>query len=296
MRYAQRLVIGWFRARLNLTAVFSPSLAARHAMEIFSTPFRRQRKEMPGIFWKSEALGFNFDGRHLQAYRWNHPAERKVLILHGYESCAYKFERYVKPLIRKGFTVVAIDAPAHGRSEGRRVTLMDYVRAIEQTEKRYGPFDAYMAHSFGGIAASLFLEGRADKKDARLSLIAPATETSTALAHFYRFLQIGEPVRREFEKIIERRTGHDVAHYSIRRMAGNIRARMLWVHDEDDQVTPISDVRPVMEAGHPHIRFMVTNGLGHRRIYRDDRVARAVVDFLSGDEPGESTEDSDGFA
>jgi len=39
-------------------------------------------------------------------------------------------------------------------------------------------------------------------------------------------------------------------------------------------------VRPVMEKQYPNIRFMITEGLGHRNIYRDTKVNHAVTDFL----------------
>jgi len=62
------------------------------------------------------------NGIVIKGWRWNHPAERKVLILHGFESSAINFDRYVKPLIKKGYEVLAFDAPAHGRSGSKTIT------------------------------------------------------------------------------------------------------------------------------------------------------------------------------
>ncbi len=95
---------------------------------------------------------------YCKGWRWNHPAERKLLILHGYESSVTNFDRYIRPLIKKGYEVLAFDAPAHGRSGGKKITAPLYKRMIQEIHKKYGPVQSYMAHSFGGLAVSLALE------------------------------------------------------------------------------------------------------------------------------------------
>jgi len=54
----------------------------------------------------------------------------------------------------------------------------------------------------------------------------------------------------------------------------------LWVHDKDDTMTPFADIDNVVNAKYPNFEFMITEGLGHRRIYRDNKVSKAVIDFL----------------
>lgn len=275
-----RLAVGLMRARLQAMAFLSPRWAARSALRLFLTPHARRDPRMPEIFRKAEHLRFRSGDGMVQAYRWNHPAPRRFLILHGFASCAFKFEAYVLPMVRKGFEVIAIDAPAHGRSDGRRVALTDYMRAIGDAERAYGPMDAFMAHSFGGLAASLYVEGVPRSITPRLALVAPATETRRAIDTFFRFMRLDERVRDPFEDLIRERTGQEPDRFSISRAAARIPADILWVHDEDDDLTPIDDVRPVMAAGHPHIRFLITRGLGHRRIYRDPGVRRRILAFL----------------
>jgi hypothetical protein len=54
----------------------------------------------------------------------------------------------------------------------------------------------------------------------------------------------------------------------------------LWCHDKDDDMTPLSDVEPIIEKGYSNFKFFITEGLGHRRIYRDNKVSKEVIDFL----------------
>ena len=203
-----------------------------------------------------------------------------MLILHGFESSATNFDRYIRPLVKKGYEVLAFDAPAHGRSGGKKINAPLYKRTIQEINKRYGPIQSYMAQSFGGLAVCLALEEISHTRDYRLALVAPATETVTAIDYFFHFLHLDPAIRPEFEKIIIQQGGVSSAWYSIKRAMGNIRARVSWFHDKEDEVTPLADVLKVKAENYPHIEYVISTGLGHRRIYRDNKVSKAIIDFL----------------
>ena len=175
---------------------------------------------------------------------------------------------------------MAFDAPAHGRSGGKKITAPLYKKTIQKINKLYGPVHSYMAHSFGGLAVSLALEEISHTKEYKLVLIAPATETTTAIDTFFRFLQIDPSVKPEFEKVIIKKGDVSSEWYSIKRAMKHIRAKVRWFHDEDDDTTPLSDVLPLKAENYPNIEFVITQGLGHRRIYRDNKVTKSIVDFL----------------
>lgn len=280
MKLAQKIAVSYFRTKFKLLTVVSITKAAEKAFGLFCTPQRRNKKPPPKIFEQAEKLAFKFDGITIHGWRWNHGADRKVLIIHGFESSATSFDRYVKPLVKKGYEVLAFDAPAHGKSGSKKITAPLYARTITEINQRYGPVQSFMAHSFGGLAVSLALEEIHHTSDSRLVLIAPATETTTAINTFFHFLKLDDSLRPEFEKIIIKAGGHPSSWYSIRRAMKHIRAKVLWLHDEDDEITPLADAYKVKEENYPNIQFVITKGLGHRRIYRDNKVSKAIVDFL----------------
>ena len=59
-----------------------------------------------------------------------------------------------------------------------------------------------------------------------------------------------------------------------------IRAKVLWIHDEDDDVTLLKDALHVRDDRHPNVEFMITKGFGHRRIYRENKVVKRILEFL----------------
>jgi pimeloyl-ACP methyl ester carboxylesterase len=280
MKLAQQLALTYIRAKFKLLSSISKKKAARQAFQLFRTPLRRHRQKLPPVFEQAEPVHFKMDSINIKGWRWNHPASKKVLIIHGFESSAARFDRYIKPFIRKGYEVLAFDAPAHGRSGGRTITAPLYKEMIIEVNKQFGPIDAYMAHSFGGLAVSLALEEIAHTSTTKLILIAPATETPTAIDSFFSLLRLNAGVRDEFEKIINAAGGRPSSWYSIRRAMQHIRAGVLWFHDEMDETTPLADALQVKNENHPHVKFVITNGLGHRRIYRENKVTKAIIDFL----------------
>jgi predicted alpha/beta hydrolase family esterase len=280
MKLSQRLAISYIRTKFKLLSAVSKKKAAEKAFELFCTPQRRNVKPLPKIFEQAVQIHFKLEGHMVNGWRWNHTAERKVLILHGYESSVTNFDRYIRPFIKKGYEVLAFDAPAHGRSAGKKINAPLYKRMIQEIHKKYGPVQSYIAHSFGGLAVSLALEEISHTADYRLVLIAPATETTTAIDSFFTFLKLEPAVRTEFEKVIIKAGGVSSEWYSIKRAMKHIKAKVLWFQDQEDEVTPMSDVLKVKAENYPNIEFVFTTGLGHRRIYRDNKVTKSIVDFL----------------
>jgi alpha-beta hydrolase superfamily lysophospholipase len=205
------------------------------------------------------------------------------MLLHGFSSTIMKFDHFVEPLIKQGYQVIAIDAPAHGKSSGKQTTVLEYKAMIEKVHQTLGPIDAFVAHSFGGLALSLFLKELPEHEKIKAVLIAPATETSTAIQTFCRFLHIDENIKKEMEKMIFERSGFTAEDISVSKSASAIKAQVLWIHDEDDEITPWCDAEKVQQMHLPNFKFILTKELGHRKIYRDNKVKKAVFDFFIND-------------
>lgn len=280
MNFAQKLVIGYFSTKIKLWSKLSNRKAAEKAFDLFCTPVPGGPKKTPPVFEKAEKLHLKMGDVKLVGYRWNHPQPKKVLVLHGFSSTIKKFDHFIMPLVKKGYEVLAFDAPAHGESSGNRINVLSYLEMIEAVYDKFGPMQSFTAHSFGGMALSLFMEQQKYQDHKKMVLIAPATETTTALTSFCKLLRIDDEIKEEMRKIIYEKRNEWPEWYSIRRAANNIKAEVLWIHDEEDDMTPWSDAEKVMKDAHPNFQFMITKGLGHRKIYRDNKVKKAVFDFL----------------
>lgn len=281
MKLKQKIAINYIRAKFKVLTLVNKRKAAEKAFDLFCTPFLKSRVRVPVIFHQAEALHFKLNGLKVNGFRWNGERSHKVLILHGFGSAAHKFHQYIHPLLEKGYEVLAFDAPAHGSSEGSRINAVEYCAMIEEVIRLYGPVNGFLAHSFGGISLSLALENVMHDEDTRIVFIAPATETCTAVDEAFRMLNIKDPeVRKEFDRIIFEKSGKETAWFSIDRAMKNIRGKVLWIHDEDDDITPLADALKVKNRNLPNIQFIITKGLGHRKIYGDHLIKKKVLEFL----------------
>lgn len=281
MKLKQKLAVGFFRLRLKGLALFSASRAAEFAFRVFSTPPTRNNDPFGVVFDRAERLLITVEKLNLVVYRWNRGAGQKIMINHGFESASTNFHQYIETLINAGFEVCALDAPAHGASQGKRINLPMYTESIREADKQFGPFAGFIAHSFGGSAAMHFIETSDKYIPRKIVLIAPFTETTTGIDQFFKLLGIPATLRPAFDGLIKRLSGVSPSWFSIARIIGGTHARVLWIHDRDDLTTPLSDVQPVIDQQLSNVEFIVTKGLGHRRIYRDPEVVKKVIDFLS---------------
>ncbi|MBX2924294.1 MAG: alpha/beta hydrolase [Chitinophagaceae bacterium] len=280
MKLSQKIALAFVRLQFRVISFAAPRKAAQKAFALFCTPRKKKQSTGSSIIKKAEQLTITVNDYRLHGYRWNAQGKKKILIAHGFESAATNFDIYADRLVQKEYEVVAFDAQAHGKSEGKTITLPEYVQTLSAICRQFGPFDAFMAHSFGGLALAHLLEQLPHSSNNKVVLIAPATETVSAIDHFAHLLRLNKKIKTLLGQITEQKGGINPQYYSIRRAMNNIKAKVLWLHDEEDDITPFADAQKVQNDQHNHLQFVVTRGLGHRKIYRDRAVMDHILDFL----------------
>ena len=279
---AQKLAINYYKAKINFINSISTRWAASEALDIFTKPYPEKKKPDPLIWAKSSALLLNTSYGKVVGYCWK-PATstgKKLLIVHGFAGNSRSFDRYIKPALEKGYEVYAYDAPAHGKSQGKRLNASTYVDVLQTIIEHHGPFDGYLAHSFGGLSLMIALHQVSYTNHPKIVLVAPATESTSAADSFFHILKLPQRLKPAFEKRIKDVIGVPLQWYSISRILQDVKGDILWLHDQDDHTTPIKDVYPLMNQRPLHVHFHFTKGLGHSRIYKDTKVKQLIIDFL----------------
>ena len=267
---------------LAITGWFSAPLSARLAGVVFCTPMPLRltpsRKEPP---YGGEMLQVPCGRRRLALYRWAPAGPEhagKVLLVHGWGGLGWQWRRFVEPLRQCGFEVLALDLPGHGRSGGRTTNLPQVVRAVEKLAEIFGPFAGVVGHSLGGNALAVAV-ARGLAAD-RLVLIGALADPGRITEEFAAMLGISENVRAAMQRHFERREGISFPELHADHTGPRIQPAALVVHDRDDAVIPYDDglryARKIHDA-----RLLPTEGLGHRRILKDDGVIGEVVSFLA---------------
>lgn len=267
--------------------MLAPAVAGKIAFDLFCTPYPKYKKrKAPAIFNLATPLRLTLtDGTHLKGFEWKANAAngKTVLIAHGYASYAYKFEQYIQPLLKRGFRVICFDAPGHGLSEGKYINVIIYKQAIEEIMSQFGPIDHFIGHSLGGLTMAVVAETIANPEKHKFVLIAPATKTTTTFKHYFQMMRLTPEVRAAFLAELSSRTHHPINYFEADRAVEKYAGPLLWVHDQEDFICPYKDLEAFKNNAPTNIQFLITNGLGHNKVYKTQEVIDKIMAFLDQD-------------
>jgi pimeloyl-ACP methyl ester carboxylesterase len=184
--------------------------------------------------------------------------------------------------LSRGLSVVAFDAPGHGRSSRGLSSAVQFARALHAVADATGPVHGVVAHSLGGCAVALAL--RDGLPVARVVLVASPVNPPAWIEPFAARFGIPPHVVDRLKRRSERRLGLLWDDLHLPALVASLRQPLLVIHDEHDQEVPLSDGAAIAEAW-PGGRLHQTAGLGHNRVLRDPEVIARAVAFVVEDAP-----------
>jgi pimeloyl-ACP methyl ester carboxylesterase len=264
-----------------------PGVAARVAERLYYRPRRhgtpaRERS----VLARADRSRVKTSVGRLALYTWEADdgtavfpweARRTVLLVHGWEGRATQLHAFVEPLLARGFRVIGLDAPAHGRSPGVEIDVDSYAQALCEVVDAVGPVDAVIAHSMGGASTLAALQNALELQ--AVVLVGSPSTFSWVVDSFVSLAHLPRAVSEAFLARVEARQGADVWDRLHATALAQNSVRALIVHDDDDHEVSVQHAE-TLAAEWPHAELLRTQGLGHRRVLRDPAVVEAVVTFL----------------
>jgi pimeloyl-ACP methyl ester carboxylesterase len=273
-----------FRWGLAASQQLWPALAVRAAYRLFGTPLppkwiSRRRGWSPD--WHIEQWPFEDAGLTLYS-RPVAPHGPVVLLVHGWGGHAGQMLALAEVLSAQGLRPVIIEMPAHGRSSGSVSNLPQFARVLEYVTARLQQqghtLRAVVAHSLaanaGAYAASRGLAA------GRLVLLAPPASPLEYTRLFAHVFGLSEATRAAMQRRIEAREGILMPQFEPAAVGPRISLPTLVVHDRQDSINRFADGVAYTEAI-TGARLLATEGLGHRKILKDEEVLRQVAAFLA---------------
>ena len=264
---------------IHFLEFLNPYWGMRLAAFFFSKPFRykRPKRELP-IFSRAQRSTYLVQklNKTVWCYHWSGKGP-KIVLVHGWSSRATNFYEIIEKLILLDYNVYAFDAVAHGESKGIITNIPELIKTLEELIQEWGPVEAILGHSGGGFASAYVVAQNPRIK--KLILISPFNKVTDVFEKYFEMIQLGEKARLLMLGYFTKLTGKKVQELSGELSAQAIRAKTLVIHDRNDkevQVEDSIDIAKNLKNG----QLILTEGLGHRRILRDEMVINELVNFL----------------
>lgn len=273
-----------FRFGLAASERIWPALAVRAAYRLFGTPLPpkwiNRRRSWPAD-WHIEQ--WPFENASLTLYApTNSPPDRVVLLLHGWGGHAGQMLALADELRSQGLLPVIVEMPAHGRSSGATTNLPQFARVLDYVAARLKQqgyaLQGVVAHSLAANASAYAASRGLDA--ARLVLLAPPASPLEYTRLFARVFGLRETTRAAMQRRIESREGILMPQFEPDAVGARIRMPVLVVHDRQDSINLFADGVAYSQAI-AGARLVATDGLGHRRILKDEAVLHEVAAFMA---------------
>jgi pimeloyl-ACP methyl ester carboxylesterase len=254
-----------------------PSRTEQLAAWLFCHPRRTEaRPDEQAVLDSGHRFVLQAGGHELSAWSWGDGPT--VLLHHGWNGRAAHMAAFVRPLVAAGYSVVAYDAPAHGESDGHITAMPEMARIIREVAFRLGGLHAVVAHSLGG--AALLYAIRRGLRVERAVLVASPSDLRGFIDLFGEHIGLPQRTREGMARQTAFWFEIDWPQMQVGYWAESPLPPLLVVHDRNDRVVPWEHGERIRSVCHG-AQLITTEGLGHRRIRRDEEVVRRAVGFVT---------------
>ena len=269
----------WLKQSLRLIERFSPELGMRVAAHIFSKPLKFKLPEKEGKALANchqELVAVPDINESIMCFEWKNKGE-KVLLVHGWSGRGTQLYAIAESLHKKGYHVISFDAPAHGKSTGKITNILQWGIAIKTLNNHYGEFDIYVGHSLGSMAILKYCEQASNVK--KIVTIGSGDQMRTIFDNFIMSVGLKSKTSERMKTYFQDKYNININDYDASYVVRQQQTPTLIIHDEDDIDIDVSCSVNIHKQ-HSKATLMITKGLGHRRILRDEKVIHKVISFI----------------
>lgn len=260
----------------NAISYISQDYAAKKALKLFTTPRKGRINEKQAEFLESafkEELYYK--GISIMTYRWL-GTKGTILLAHGWESNAARWKKIILQFNKLGYKIIALDAPAHGRSGGKEFNALLYSEFIAMVANRFRP-EVIIGHSVGGMSAVFFQHKYRLDSIEKLILLGAPSEFKDVFARYTNMLGYNQRIIKRLDGIIIERFGRPSTSFSTSDLMKEIEQKSLIIHDKKDRIIPYEDALKIHERA-INAKLITTEGLGHS--LKNQEVTAYIQDFI----------------
>jgi len=261
---------------LNLLSYVSPKQAVKLAYRLFSEPRigRLNQAQLPEVLQNAQRETLTFQNHSFETYHWK-GNQNVILLLHGWESNASRWEKILPFLQQTGSTIIAIDAPAHGLSSGKEFNVPLYADFIEVMVQKFQP-NSLIGHSIGGVA-STYYQHHFPNNLKKMVLLGSPSDFKILLSNYVKLLSLNQKIHQALIDYTKERFHIVIDDFSGSKFLQHSELEGLIAHDVEDSVVLLSEAKK-LAATWKKSTFIETKGFGHS--LHDAELYQRIAVFL----------------
>jgi pimeloyl-ACP methyl ester carboxylesterase len=258
---------------------FSPKLTTLFAAKLFTTPIKHKlpKRELEMDSKSTQKLiEIPAINKKVVLYQYG-KSDKKILLVHGWSGRGTQLFKIADELVKSGYSILSFDAPGHGKSPGKTTIMPEFVETILEISKQYGPFEAAVGHSLGGM--SLLNAVKKGFRINQLAIIGSSDIVQDILDDFASKLGLKSNINNQLRLHFEKKYDAEMDSFSGFQSAKEITIPVLVIHDKNDPEVPVTagiHIHKYLKNG----TLFLTEGLGHRKILGNSEVIGKVVGFI----------------
>jgi hypothetical protein len=262
---------------INLLSFVFPKKASQLAYAFFSEPRegKLSKTNLPEILQEAQSETFQHEEHSFQTYTWK-GNDTIILLVHGWESNASRWENFLPYLKKSGSTIIAIDGPAHGLSSGKEFSIPKYAEFIHIAVEKFQP-QYLMGHSIGGKTCLYYQSIYQNNTLKKMVVLGAPSDFNIILHNYIALLSLNSKISKALEDHYLNNFKLSLEQFSGKLFASKLNIKGLIAHDIDDTVVLFEEGKKIAGAWKNAV-FIETKGLGHSM--HDDKLYEKVTQFL----------------
>jgi pimeloyl-ACP methyl ester carboxylesterase len=197
-------------------------------------------------------------------------------LVHGWESNGLRWQKFLSHLQETGSTIIAVDGPAHGLSNGTTFDIPKYAAFINIVAQKYNP-QYLIGHSLGGKTCLFYQYFYKNESIKKIVTLGAPSDFNIILRNYVNLLSLNTRVVKGIELQYRKIFRSSLSFFSASYFASKLECKGLIVHDTFDATVHIDEGKKIASAWKDSV-FIETQGLGHS--LHDDELYKKVVTFM----------------
>jgi esterase/lipase len=262
---------------INILSFVFPKKASQLAYAFFSEPRegKLSKDKLPGILQEAQSEMFQLQEDSFHTYTWK-GNDTVILLVHGWESNASRWENLLPYLKKSGSTIIAIDGPAHGLSSGKEFNIPQYAEFIHVAVQKFKP-QYLIGHSIGGKTCLYYQSVYQNDALKKMVILGAPSDFKIILNNYITLLSLNTKISKLLEAHYLNNFKLSLEQFSGKIFASKLNIKGLIAHDIDDTVVLFEEGKKIAGAW-KNVIFIETKGLGHSM--HDDELYKKVSHFL----------------